>query len=200
MNGIGQAVDYLEAGLRQFPEGALRPVLIALLGFIFLWSGIAKARSPWSTAYAIVDFGAVRRPHGFLTWAVIIGELGLATLLLIAPALSSGLVLLSTGIAAVTLLLFVALIARALRTSPGFKCACFGSEGEEISRATMARSASLATVAIGCAAAGSLGPLLALDDLALTWCAGAGIVGIGVLATRTRRLALLPQPCGEGSV
>lgn len=199
MNGIGQAVDYLGAGLRQFPEGALRPVLIALLGFTFLWSGIAKTRSPWSTAFALVDFGVAKQPHIPLVWVLIIGELGLGALLLISPVVSSGLVLLATAIAACTLLIFTAFIARALRAGRRFACACFGSDGEEITWTTLIRSVTLAVVAMSCAGAGPIGALFSLDALVLTWCAAASTLGICTMAIRIRRLAQLPQPCWDGS-
>jgi hypothetical protein len=36
-------------------------VAVALIAIVFLWSGVAKLRSPWLTSMAMVDFGIVRR-------------------------------------------------------------------------------------------------------------------------------------------
>jgi hypothetical protein len=197
MGGIEQAAEYLGVGLGQFPEGSLRTALVALVGSIFMWSGLAKARSPWATAYALVDFRLVGRPHIPLAWMVIVGELGLSILLLIAPAISSQLTALAASVAACTCFIFAALVVRALRTERRFECACFGGDGEEITRSTLVRSAMIAFVALSCAVAGPFGPPLAVEELALTWCAGAATLGIGVMAIRIRTLVQLPQPCGE---
>ncbi|HEY6780403.1 MAG TPA: MauE/DoxX family redox-associated membrane protein, partial [Thermoleophilaceae bacterium] len=157
MNGIEQTIDYLEGALRQFPGGALRLVLTALLGLIFLWSGVAKARSPWITALAVVDYGVVRRPVIGVAWLVAIGELGLAAMLLIAPTVSSTLTVTAAGIATCAFLLFSVLIARALLAGRSFACACFGS-GERLTSKTLVRSSVLALTALACATAGPLGP------------------------------------------
>lgn len=197
MNGIEESLHYLEAGIDQFPDGSLRLVLTALLGLTLLWSGISKARSPWNAAFALVDFGIVQRPQMLLTWSAILGELGIASALLIGPAISPELVQLTTTVAACTLLLFAALIARALLAGRSFACSCFGSEGEEITGATLVRTVTLTLLALCCAAAGPPQSPLSLSDIVLTWSAAAAALGIGVMAAQIRHLLQLPQPCSS---
>lgn len=190
MNGLGQTVEYLETGIRQFPEGSLRLVFIALLGFTFLWSGIAKARSPWNIALAMVDFRVARRPSLPIAWGVVLGELMLATVLLIGPMVSSAFTVVSTVIAGCAFVMFFVLIARALRADLSFACACFGSGDEQLTRKALARSGLLGVLAIACAAAGSFNTL-AFGDLLLTWSVAAGVLGVVVLLARGQQLARL---------
>lgn len=199
MNGIDHILHYLDSGVRQFPEGAVRPVLVVMLGFTFLWSGIAKMRSPWGTAFALVDFRVLKRPSILFAWGLAIGEIVLAFLLVIAPAVSTGFAVAVTGVTACVFIAFSAFIAQALRSHRRFECACFGSGGQELSGKTLVRSAALGAIAIVAGIAGSLGTPLTLSELALTWCAAASLLGIGLLLTCSRKLVQLPRPWEVGA-
>jgi len=188
VNGLGQGIDYLGTGFSQFPEGALRQVLVALLGFTLLWSGFAKVRSPAMTADAMANFGVVTHPSFRLAWGLAIGELVLALSLLIAPAMSSMFLVVSAGLAGSLFLGFSVLIARTLRMDRRFDCACFGSGGEELSRKSLTRASLLALMAWACALAGSSGPALVIGDLVLVWCGAGALLGTLVLFMRSREL------------
>lgn len=192
MNGLDHTIEYLGRAFREFPQGSLRPVLITMLGLVFLWSGYAKVRSPWNAAFAAVDFGVARRPSLLLAWLVAGGEIVLATALVIAPAMSSGFAIATATAAGFTLLVFCILIARALRAGRSFDCACFGANnGEGLTSKTLIRSCALAIVAFACGTAGSMGPSLRLDELLLAWVAAAGLLAIPVLLVRAQLLVRL---------
>jgi Methylamine utilisation protein MauE len=198
LNGIGQLIEAAESGFRQLPAGVLQPVLVALLGFVFAWSGIAKARSPWVPALAIVNFGVAKRPSLRLAWAVALGEIGLAAMLLISPVMSSSFAPLAAGSAAVVLLAFSLLIARALRSGRSFACACFGNGDDRLSNRTLARACALGVLAVACAAVSPQEQPLSVADLLLTWCAAASLLGTSVLLLRARELVRLPSPSHGG--
>jgi hypothetical protein len=200
VNGLDHTVEYFETGLREFPQGSLRLVLIAMLGLVFVWSGSAKARSPWNAAFAAVDFGVARRPSLRIAWIVAGGELSLAAVLLVSPAISSAFAVAAATVAAITLIVFCALIARALRAGRSFDCACFGADSEGLSGRTMIRSGTLAVIALACAAAGSFGSPLGLGELLLTWCAAAGLLAIPALLVRAQLLVRLWRTSMEANI
>jgi hypothetical protein len=199
LNGIGQLIEAAESGFSQFPTGVLQPVLVALLGFVFAWSGTAKARSPWTPALAVVNFGVVKQPSLRLAWAIALGEIGLAAILLISPVMSPSLAALAAGSAACVLLAFSLLIARALRSGRSFACACFGSGDDRLSSSTLARASALGLLAVACAAVSHSGRPLSFTELMLTWSAAAGLLGTSVLLMRARELMGLPAPWHEAT-
>jgi hypothetical protein len=187
LNGIEQLIQSVESGLSQIPTG----VLVVLLGFTFVWSGIAKAQSPWTVALAVVDFGVIKRPSLRLAWTVALGEIVLAAMLLIAPAMSSSFAALAAGSAVFALLVFSFLIVRALRSGRSFACACFGSGDDRLSGSTLARACALGLLAVACTVTSPSGQPLSVAELALTWCVAAGLLGTSVLLVRARELVRL---------
>lgn len=126
-------------------------LIAASLGWVFVWSGANKIVQPGPAALAMVNFGVgdrYRRINGV--------RLGLAECLLAAALLISSGVSRTALIGAVVLMagvlaMFAALIGTALRNGASFSCACFGGQGESISRRTLYRSLSLTLAAVGSA-------------------------------------------------
>jgi multisubunit Na+/H+ antiporter MnhB subunit len=199
MNGFDHLIDYLRTSLSEFSEGPLRPSLMVMLGLTFFWSGYAKVRSPWGAAFAVADFGLVRRPSLALAWLVAGGEVALAVTLAIAPAISPGLAVEASTVAACVLLLFCILIARSLHMGRSFDCACFGAAEGGLTPATLARAVALAVVASGCALAGPF-VRLGAEELLLAWCAAAGLLAVPVLVVRAQLLRRLWRTSLEAGI
>ncbi|HYI99402.1 MAG TPA: MauE/DoxX family redox-associated membrane protein [Thermoleophilaceae bacterium] len=194
MNGIEETIELIESAGLALSKSALHPTLIAMIGVVFLWSGTAKARSPWISAFAIAEFGITRQPRIRVAKAAALGELGIAGMLLTAPAVSSEAVGVAAGIATLTLLAFSLLIMLALRAGKSFACACFGDDSAPLTSWTLIRSCMLVLVAAVGFATTPASPPLPIGELALSWCGGAGLLATGVLLSRARQLARLPLP------
>ncbi len=148
----------------------------AALALVFAWAAISKLRQPMPAAEAAVAFGVTRRATrgrglmlGFAESTVAAG-FGLAVLV---PSVR--LVVATVGTA--VLLMFCALILRALRQDRTFQCACFGQEAA-LDAKTLRRT--LALTALG--ATGMVG---AIDQAALSAdeTVAAAVFGAALLAT-----------------
>ena len=128
----------------EFLEAAARGLLTA----VFVLSGTTKLVRPFGAALALTRFRLARRVRLPLGRGVGVIELALGLGILVGPAdfwLAS---------AALTLLLFSFLIARALNRGERFECACFGARGEPLGIETLTRTLVLFLIAvIGTAAA-----------------------------------------------
>lgn len=193
MNGIAHIAEYLEAAARQFPEGALRLTLISMLGLVLLWSGSAKARSPRQTAFALVDFGVVKRPGLRLAWGLIVGEFLLGMTLAAGPLLPEALVFVAAVGAAATFTAFSVLIGRSLARGQAVSCSCFGSSEKKLTRTALYRSGALGLVALVCAAAGSLGPAPSPAEYVLIVSSAASILGVISLLAGSREAVELSR-------
>lgn len=117
------------------------------LALVFVFSAVPKLRKPELAALAIVDFGVTQRAHPLAGFSLGAGELALACCLALAAAVTPVAARATPpALAAVALWIFVALIARALRTPERFECFCFG-EGEQISIRTLLRTSLLGVLA-----------------------------------------------------
>lgn len=125
---------YSEAWALTTSPAAISAMILIVSGLL-AWAGISKLRSPRSAAAAAVQFRIIRRPRKAFGLALGSAELGIALTLLHPPTQRLALV----GAAMLTFA-FVALIARALVARERFKCACFGSSGEEIGPAGLWRA------------------------------------------------------------
>ena len=121
-----------------------------VLAVLFAYAGIAKLLHPAETA---ASFAALELPaSGALARVVPLVEIGLAALLVTAPAIGG-----STG--AVLLVAFTVVLLRAIARGVAAPCSCFGSSRREpVSSVEVVRNAMLAALAvIATAASGAAG-------------------------------------------
>lgn len=148
-----------------------------LLAAVFAVSGFAKLRQPALAAFAIADFGVVRRPKPGQGMALGVVEVMLAVSLAGMSAVAGVAATVVAGAAAALLWIFAFLIARSLFAGDRFECFCFGPGDSSISTRTVVRTVALAILAtvtsVGLAATS------ALDVSTLT---GYAAVGVGVLS------------------
>lgn len=118
------------------------------LAVVFVLSAIPKLRKPELAALAMVDFGVVARPRRWMGVALGAGELAVAVGLAVAAASSTASIrLLPMVLAALVLWVFVALLAKAMRSDEEFACFCFGGEDSAASPRTLLRTLALALLA-----------------------------------------------------
>lgn len=177
--GIASGIDALQ-GEAVFGIGAF------LLALVFLSSAVPKLRKPELAALAMVDFGVAKHAQRAAGLALGVGELLLAISLAVAALASASIArVFPVALAAAVLWIFVALIARALRSPDRFACFCFGSEDSTISARTLIRTAALAVTA-SCLGAAALTPIsestAQAEVLQLT--IAASLVGTLVVAVR----------------
>lgn len=111
------------------------------LAAMFTVSGVTKLRRPFDSALAMVRFGVLRRIRPAAGRA-----LGGVELLLAVALVATANPFVATLAAAALLVVFTALVARALANGRSFDCACFGA-GERISWATVGRNAAFIALA-----------------------------------------------------
>ena len=151
MNGLSSVVNDVAALLDGVPRSSLTPVVLWLLGITFIWSGVAKLRSPFPAAMAMVSFRIVKRPSagmavGLSVAEVVVGVWFLTGFLYAIPAAAASLLL----------TIFAILIGRALIAGEHFECSCFGGgSGKEISAKTLVRAIGLLLMS-GVIAAGAI--------------------------------------------
>jgi len=199
MNGLDSLADGIGSALSAVPGSAALAVLILALGFVFLWSGSAKLRDPWLAAMALVDFRLVRVPIRMLGAAAGTVELALGGLLVLAALWAPSLQVPASVAALALLAVFCLLIARAVRHGAAFPCFCFGGSGDQLSRATLLRTATLATgagVAVVSSAVDTAA--VAYGDRMAAAAVAAGVIGAVVLLRAARAVATIPPPLEDG--
>jgi methylamine utilization protein MauE len=146
LSALGNLLDELVSAVATpavFGAGAI------FLGFVFVLSGWPKLRNPGIAAMAIGDFGVSRSPSPWMGLTLGAGELTLAFFLFLASASGSGRFReVVMGVAALVLLAFSVLLARALRSGDEFACRCFGGDASPISGRTFMRTGLLALAAL----------------------------------------------------
>jgi hypothetical protein len=163
---------------------AAETIGVGLVAAVLLLSGFSKIRHPISAALAIVRFGLLPSVHVWAGRLAGVLEVAVAIGLVVWPTVAFPL------LAACALLgLFVVLIVTALMRGENFHCACFGTHGEPISLATLARTLALLLVALGCLVGVILGSPLGQEDRILGLCAGAVIVTLLALLVEMWRTA-----------
>lgn len=116
-------------------EEPMFSVVLWLVGAIFIWSGISKARHPSRAAMAMVQFGVLRTPRASAGRTLGYFEMTLGFWLLSGIA-----VRLSLIVAAILFVAFTVLVLKSLRKGETFTCFCFGSEDDDISKFTVMRN------------------------------------------------------------
>ena len=117
----------------------------AAIGTTFLTSALFKVVAPRAFADSLPALGVPRRFARAFAVAVILMEATVAVCMLLGgPVLPVGI-----GLAAVLLLLFSAVLARALARGVGASCHCFGSGSTPVSRTDLVRNGGLFLVLIG---------------------------------------------------
>lgn len=198
--GLTNAFDVLNGVFGAFTGGGSSLVAQWALAAVLAVSGTFKLVHPAHAAIAIVKFGLARRirqSYGRLAGA---GETLLAGCLMItAFASPSHPARQLASIASLGLLvIFAGLIGRTLVRGERFACACFGPSAEEVSRRTLARTLTLALVALSPVMASRAGGTGEVD---VTASVVAAVIGIGAISlivlvdalARFYRLAALPQ-------
>ena len=159
---------------------------VGVLASVFIVSGISKVRSPVFAALAMLNFGLIRTVRAWVGRVAGAVELAIAAALLIWPVLLPALVA-----ASALLMLFVAMITRALLVGDRFTCGCFGTHGRPISTATLARTLTLLGVSIGSVVAMARGGVVPRSPS--TWvlglCSGVLLVSLAALVVEMRRTA-----------
>ncbi len=177
-------VTALIAGFATLSSPASISVLTALLSLTFLWSGIAKLRSPYLASLALVDFGATRRSSIAAVRVLAAVECGLA--LGIAASQELGWFGRVVCWASVGLLsVFTLAVIRLLRRGVTFACFCFGP-GSKLSRVTIVRNVALLCAAIFVAS----GPPAAAPqgDVLASLVLGAAILGICIAGAESSQV------------
>ena len=191
--GLETLLSLIGDGAEEITRDPLAGALTWLLAGVFAIAGTTKLRRPAVAAMAMLDFGVIRRPRPALGAALGAAELTLAIVLVLgvapAPTLAT---------AALLLAVFATLIARALRAGDTFACFCLGDDDSEISRWTLARTATLAALA-GALAATAPATATVLEGVhVLEAVAGASLLGTALLVARAPRLlrwdpAVMPE-------
>lgn len=150
-----------------------------LLAALFAWAGAVKLVSPARTAKSFRDLG-VPVP-ALLGRAVPVFELFTASLLVLAPRAGGILALIS-------LVVFTAVVLRALRDGKRIGCGCFGAanSGEDLSYVEPVRNLLLALAAALCLFAPALDRPSLAAIIAVTSAAVAAALGLGLLRLRQR--------------
>lgn len=160
------------------------------LGFVFVWSALAKLRDPAAAGEAIASFGLTRRaiPAAAVLAATL--ELGLGLLLI------SGFARVGALVATAALLLFFSIvIGHNLRLGRRFPCGCFGAVDGPLSTVTLLRSAALAVTALGLAAAAWRSEAgSGWRDCELALHAIGGLASLGLLVTTIAFVAVARSP------
>jgi hypothetical protein len=165
--------------------GFATAVGMGFLAAVFLASGAAKVQHPITAALAMVRFGLTRSVNVWMGRAAGGIEIAVAAAIVLSPSPGPPLTA-----ACLLLLLFVALIARALARGERFPCACFGKHGSPISTSTLTRTVLLLILSLGClvmAARAAAPPEIGERLLAL--CVGAVLVALIALALEVHRTA-----------
>jgi hypothetical protein len=155
-----------------------------VLGLMFVWSGIAKARRPTLAALAMNEFGLTSGLNRRLAVALGASEIALGVALG-----STVLPRLSLAVSSAALWLFAFLIARSLRRGDRFACFCFGNADASISSMTLLRALGLAllsTLLFVVAVAGAEPPTEA-NAVMLEFVVAMALVGTTVLVAQTVR-------------
>lgn len=185
MNAVGAlAVNGSVLGRVEVDE--LLGVGSLILGLIFLWSGIAKARRPALAALAMHEFGLTPGLNTRVAAAAGAGEivLGVALGTTVVPVVS-------LGVSSAVLWSFTFLIVRSLRRGDRFACFCFGDAEAAISSLTLLRTlglALLATLLFAVAVAGAEPPA-DMNIVMLEFVVATALVGTTVLVAQTVRAA-----------
>lgn len=153
-------------------------------GALLLWSGGAKVRRPRLAAFALRDFGVVRRARRGFGAALGVFELAVAFLLLVSWS-GAALHRYAVVIAALTFSTFAALTAYHHFRGHAFPCYCFGSRGE-LGLATVVRNIGLSL--IGWLAVLPALPEVAPPELVLAYVAGPCVLAISLLLGRVPSL------------
>ena len=148
MHGLENVVSFVGNALRGLFGSSNYGVIIWLLAFIFLWSGVVKLREPDFAARAIVDFGVLRRPNRVFGTVLGSAEI-LVALSLMACAIVGAYFRFSIIVATLLLWIFASLIARSLWFGKRFACFCFGDRTSLLSRWTLTRTTILALLGLG---------------------------------------------------
>ncbi|MGH9455503.1 MAG: MauE/DoxX family redox-associated membrane protein [Terriglobia bacterium] len=157
---------------------------VGLVAAVLLLSGFGKIRHPIAAALAIVRFGLLPSVHVWAGRLAGVLEIAVAMGLVVWPTVAFPLV----GATAL-LALFLVLIVTALMRGENFHCACFGTHGERISLATLARTGALFFVALGCLVGAISGGPLGEEDRIFGLCAGALIISLLALSFEVWRTA-----------
>ncbi len=156
--GLHSLVDGVSQAVGSVGSQPVFGCVALFLGLVFIVSSMPKIRKPDLAAMALTDFGITRtfkKGLGLASGAV---EMLIAVSLVVAAFAQTPVVkFVPVVVAAILLWGFVALLARALRRSENFACFCFGGGESTISRRSLIRTISLATVAtiLAIAATGS---------------------------------------------
>lgn len=171
------------------PVGDAVPTGIGMVAAVFLLSGFSKVRRPFAAALAIARFGLLPNVNVWAGRAAGAVEIAIAVALILWPSLVLPLVA-----ASALLVVFVALIAKALVRGDKFHCACFGARGEPIAVTTLARTLALLGVAGGCLVliVGGV-PRPTEVDRVLGLCSGGVVVALAALLVEIRRTAPFGQ-------
>jgi hypothetical protein len=185
VNGLDPIADLWQWTLTTLHSPAGYGVGTWFLALVFLWSGAPKLIRPLPAAVTITDFGVVSRPRAWMGATLGALELVLGVGLLIGRALSPWLTL-----ATLLLVVFEALILRALLRGDLFPCNCFGGgEAEEVSPTTLVRTGFLALLAGALAVA----PLTTVSRTPLSVETYLGLVTAGGLLLTSVVLSRVPR-------
>lgn len=169
---LGRVVDILGP-----PVGGILASAIAILLAI---SGSAKIRHPISAALAMVDFGLVSRP------LLVLGRLAGTVEVTIAAGLLVGVWRSAWAtVASLLFAFFAVLIGRSLLLGRTFPCNCFGRSGALLSRWTLIRAVSLASLSFGLALKAGSSSLAARPFEII---GGVALLGIGFTLLQLRTM------------
>jgi hypothetical protein len=200
MDGLRHLVNYAQDAVEGLGDPAVRLVGLALVGFVFIWSGAVKLRKPWLTAMAMVDFGLIRQPRVGLATVAAAGELALGLALMASSWAPFPAVVVMAALASAVLWAFAAMILIALHSGRSFACFCFGDPDDHLSRGTLYRTAGLAIVASLVTTTAAVGPSTpGLEEWVLALISAAAVLGTLVLAENSRRVWRLPSPWSSGA-
>lgn len=162
-----------------------------LLAAVFAWAALAKIADRDGTTAALAGLG-LPAPRS-LARALPVGEVGVAAVLLLAPAAGGALAL-----AALTA--FTVVLATRLRRGDPVRCGCFGgASSAPVSRRTLARNGLLALAAVAALGAGggatpSLPAAISVTTAALIGATGLGLAELHASTGRLFSLGALPAP------
>lgn len=169
------------------PVSIVIDVATGLIAVTFLWSGLAKLRSPDRTLKAMNGLGvpAVLKRR-WLARLLPIVEIALGLVLLCAPGV---LRLLGTAAAGVLLSVFLFLVTRAVSRGVEVACECFGSASRHpVDRFTVVRNALLVVCALIATGAGPDAPGLVLSITPVTiWASVVTLAFVSVIALAVRQ-------------